>query len=608
MLRGPDCGLSSATTVRRVLGAVAEPRWSPDGSTLAWVAAVDGAPRLEVRPTAAWEGDLGRISIGGTRGGLWAWVDAARVVVVDGDGRLVVVSAAGHEVVVVAGVRGRPAAPAVSPDGTRVAFVDDTDDACVIAVAPLDGSLPARIVSRGADYSWDPAWSADGQVLAWHEWDFPGMPWDASRIVVAESDGANARVVAGGDDECVGQPRFAPSGPTRLAFVSDREGWTNVVVADPDGARRTVIAQERHEHAEPSWSPGQRSFAWSPDGTRLAWCRNEEGFGRLVVASVDLATAPVDLAKGWHRGLDWGPSGITAVRSGARTPPTVVVVQPDDGSRRDVVRIDTDVDPDTLAEPTPVTWAAADGTDVHGILYRSHARAPAPLLVMLHGGPTDQARVDWDTRVAEFVDRGWTVLAPNGRGSTGYGRTYAQALRLAWGVLDVDDTVAGIRAAVGRSWCDPARIAVHGSSAGGFTALLVAAAAPELVRAVAATYPVTNLVTLTAHTHRFESRYNDTLIGPLPAAALDYERRSPLAQVDAIRAPVLLLQGTEDPVVPAADTIAFADALRAAGGDVTLQLYDGPGHGWWQPDARADAIARTFLFLDSHTTTRRGRA
>jgi dipeptidyl aminopeptidase/acylaminoacyl peptidase len=475
----------------------------------------------------------------------------------------------------------------------------------VIAVAPLDGSASARVVSRGADYSWDPAWSADGRLLAWHEWDFPAMPWDASRIVVAEgdpdTDGSHPRVVAGGDDdESVGQPRFAPSGEPRLAFVSDREGWTNVVVADPDGARRTVIAQERHEHAEPSWSPGQRSFAWSPDGTRLAWCRNEDGFGRLVVASADRATAPVDLAKGWHRGLDWGPSGITAVRSGARTPPTVVVVQPDDGSRRDVVRIDTDVDPDALAEPTPVTWAAADGTDVHGILYRSPSRAPAPLLVMLHGGPTDQARVDWDTRVNEFVDRGWTVLAPNGRGSTGYGRAYAQALRRAWGVIDVDDTVAGIGAAIERSWCDPARVALRGSSAGGFTALLVAAAAPELVRAVAATYPVTNLVTLTAHTHRFESRYNDTLIGPLPDAALDYERRSPLAQVDAIRAPVLLLQGTEDRVVPAADTMAFADALRAAGGEVTLHLYDGEGHGSWRPEARAEADARMLDFLETN--------
>jgi dipeptidyl aminopeptidase/acylaminoacyl peptidase len=579
-----------------------EPRWSPDGSALAWVAAADGVAALYVEGRPAPVG-----SVSGTRGGVWAWVDAERLIVVDGDGALRVVARDGVPGAAVAGVRGRPAAPAVSPDGTRVAFVDDTDDACVIAVAPLDGSGPARVVSGGADYSWDPAWSPDGRVLAWHEWDFPAMPWDASRIVVADADGGNARVVAGGDGECVGQPRFAPVGAPRLAFVSDRDGWLNVSVADPDGGRRAVVAAEALEHAEPTWSPGQRSFAWSPDGLRLAWCRNEDGFGRLVVAPVDARHAVSELSKGWHRGLDWGPLGIAAVRSGARTPPTVVVVDVDK-SRRALAGVDTGgIDPDALVEPTPVTWRAAGGTDVHGLLYRSGARASAPFLAMLHGGPTDQVRVDWDTRVAEFVGRGWTVFAPNPRGSTGYGRAYAQALTHAWGVVDVDDAIAGIGAAIERGWADPARIALHGSSAGGFTALLVAAAAPELVRAVAATYPVTNLVTLTEHTHRYESRYNDMLVGPLPAAADEYRRRSPIARVATITAPVLLLQGTADPVVPTTDTIAFADALGAAGGDVTLQLYEGEGHGWWHPDARADAIARTFAFLDSHTTAR-GRA
>jgi dipeptidyl aminopeptidase/acylaminoacyl peptidase len=572
--------------VRRVLTAVAEPRWSPDGATLGFVAAVDGAPALFV-------GDRTQ-SVAGTRGGTWAWVDRERVVVVDGDGRLVVTTLEGGAVARISGVQGRPAAPAVSPDGTRVAFVDETDDGCVIAVAPLDGSGPAHVISRGADYSWDPAWSPVGPFVAWHEWDFPAMPWDASRIVIAGVDGGPPRVAAGRHGgESVGQPRFAPVGAARLAYVSDQRGWANV----------TVVGSEQHEHAEPTWSAGQRSFAWSPDGRRVAWCRNEAGFGRLVIAYEDRATAAADVAKGWHRGLDWGPRGIAAVRSGARTPPAIVVVDPRTGSRVDVARVDTDLELDGLVEPEPVTWTATDGADVHGLLYRSPADAPAPLLVMLHGGPTDQARVDWDTRVAEFVQRGWTVLAPNPRGSTGYGRAYAQALTRAWGVVDVDDTITGIDAAIDQDWADPRRVALHGSSAGGFTALLVAAAAGDRSRAVAATYPVTDLVSLGEHTHRFDSRYNDMHVGPLPLAADEYRRRSPIARVATIRAPVLLLQGTADPVVAAADTIAFAEALRAAGGDVTLQLYDGEGHGGWRPDARGDAIARTFTFLDHHTRT-----
>jgi len=571
-----------------VLSVLAEPRWSPDGSTLAWVAAENGIGGLVI------EGRADPIAtVAGTRGGTWAWVDPARVVVVDREGRLTVVGLDGT-VSVLRGVRGRPAAPAVSPDGTLVAFVDETDDACVIAVAPADGSAPARVVSRGADYSWDPAWSPVGRFVVWHEWDFPAMPWDASRIAIAGAERGTARVLAGGQGVSVGQPRFAPAGEPRLAYVGDQRGWANL----------NVVGAEHHEHAEPTWSPGQRSFAWSPDGRRIAWCRNEDGFGRLVIAGADGAVAPADVARGWYRGLDWGPAGIAAVRSGARTPPTIVVVNPANGSRRDVVAVDTDVDPDALVEPTPITWTARDGTNVHGLLYRPRTDAPTPTLVMLHGGPTDQARVDWDTRVAEFVDRGWTVLAPNPRGSTGYGRGYAQALTRRWGVLDVEDTVAGIEAAIEQGWADARSVALYGSSAGGFTALLVAAAAPELARAVAATYPVTNLATLTEQTHRFESRYNDMLVGPLPEAAAEYERRSPLTHAAAIRAPVLLVQGTDDRVVPAADTVAFADALGAAGGTVTLELYEGEGHGGWKPDARADSIARTFAFLEEHT---RGR-
>jgi dipeptidyl aminopeptidase/acylaminoacyl peptidase len=327
------------------------------------------------------------------------------------------------------------------------------------------------VISRGADYSWDPAWSPVGSFVVWHEWDFPAMPWDASRIAIVGAEAGAPRVIAGGDGKSVGQPRFAPKGAPRLAYVSDQLGWANV----------NFVAPEHHEHAEPTWSAGQASFAWSPDGRRIAWCRNEHGFGRLVVAAADRGTAPVDLAKGWHRNLDWGPAGIAAVRSGARTPPTIVVVNPANGTRVDVARVDTDVDLDALVEPAPVSWTASDGADVHGLLYRSSAGAPSPLLVMLHGGPTDQARVDWDTRVAEFVERGWNVLAPNARGSTGYGRAYAQALTHAWGVVDVDDTVAGIHAAIAQGWADPACIALHGSSAGGFTEILVDEASHVLV-------------------------------------------------------------------------------------------------------------------------------
>jgi dipeptidyl aminopeptidase/acylaminoacyl peptidase len=592
--------------VRRVLGTVAEPQWAPDGRHLAWVAAGKDAPQLLV---AAGDGHSepiranGSRGVAGTRGGTFAWVDATRIVFVDADGQLAIVGLDGSSPRDGPPVRGCAAAPAASARGD-VSYVDETTDACVVVVAPLDGSRAPHVVTR-ADFAWDPAWSPAGELLAWHEWDFPAMPWDESRIVISAADGSDATVVAGAPEESVGQPRFAPAGPRRLAFVSDRSGFANVVVADPSSTIQVAVRTEAHEHAEPAWGPGQRSFAWSPDGRLIAWCRNEAGFGRLVVAALDDADSPTDLAKGWHRHLDWSSAGIAATRSGARTAPSITVVEPGTGARRVIATAGEPEPGPEPVEPEVVTWAADDGTEIRGLLSRRRETFAdeAPLLVMVHSGPNSQAIVDWDERVQHFVSRGWTVLAPNYRGSTGAGRAFTQSLAGQWGTVDVSDTIDGIRTAVTRGLADPRRIAVIGSSAGGFTALLVAAAAPALVAAVVASYPVTDLCALAAGTHRFESHALDRHVGVLPDAVDVYRARSPINRVAEIRAPVLVMQGDADVVVSVSDTTAFVDALRAHGGDVQYHVYAGAGHGW-SPEITANARDRTDHFLTTKVLQR----
>jgi dipeptidyl aminopeptidase/acylaminoacyl peptidase len=357
------------------------------------------------------------------------------------------------------------------------------------------------------------------------------------------------------------------------------------------------VLPEPFEHAEPSWSAGQRSYAWSPAGDELAWCRNENGFGRLVIGAPDRKSAR-ELSKGWHRGLDWGDVGITCVRSGAVTPSQVVVLAPNGSARRAIARGPVGGFESTpLVEPRAVSWRSASAT-VHGLLWRPAGPAPTRgLIVHVHGGPTGQALADWNARVQWLVQRGFAVLQPNHRGSTGYGADYRNALDGQWGERDVADVAGGIRHAVKEGWAAPGRVAVMGGSAGGFTALLVAALHADVVAAVIALYPVTDLLDLAATTHRFESGSHLRLVGALPDARELYAARSPLYHAADVRAPVLLLHGADDAVVPAEQSAAFADALRRAGTPVERHVYDGEGHGWRYAATVADELARIEAFL-----------
>jgi dipeptidyl aminopeptidase/acylaminoacyl peptidase len=633
--------LSAAAVAHcRTLG---EPRWSPGGARLGWLEVAGGRVDLVVVPadgsapplqvTAA----VPVTKLGSYGGGGWCWAPAGdqagehdggqaveQVVYAGVDGRLLVIAPAGGPVRTLAD-EGTAAAPACAAG--RVAFVRETDETCRIAVVPLDGgAAPAEL--SDADYAWDPAWSPDGEWLVWHEWDLPAMPWDASRIVVARADGRDRRIVTGAAGSpgahAVAQPRFSPDG-AHLAWVSDANGWMQVWVATFDREHGDLrderpLLDEAHEHAEPSWGPGQRSYAWSPDGAEIVLNRNEDGFGRLVI--VDLASGrPRERSKGWHHGVEWGAPGIVCVRSGGRTAPQVTVLDPavdlacdltrgGSAGRRALARgAPGELDALDLPEPDLVTWAGPDGATVHGILWRPlpvlpvaaadgrPAGTPPPLLVDVHGGPTGQAVVGWSPRVRWFLSRGWAVLAPNPRGSTGYGREYLRALDEGWGDVDVADTVTGIRTLAARGAVDGERVAVMGGSAGGFTALLVGAATPPVVQAVVSLYGVTDLVDLAATTHRFESRYLDTLVGPLPACADRYRDRSPVTRAHEIGVPVLVLQGDQDKVVPPAQAELLVDALRAAGTEVEHHVYAGEGHGWSRPDTVIDALERTEAFL-----------
>ncbi len=589
---------------------LAEPRLSPDADRVAFVATAGGQAQLVVvvaegGPELVVTSDPPPRPAASYGGGAFDWApDGESLLYAALDGGLWRAPARGGrpERIVESPPGGPVGAPAVSPDGASVAFSVDQHDVAVVA---LDGrSWPVRL-SGEADFCFDPSWSRNGEWVVWHEWDVPHMPWDDSRLCARRADGTGpVEIVADPPGASVQQPRFAPD-DSQLGYLDDRDGWLNLWAVGRTLDDHRPLLAEHHEHGGPSWGLGQRSFAWAPDSRRVALCRNEVGFGSLLV--LDLAGGGVRaVGRGVHGSLDWRGDRLVALRSGVRTPTEVVVYEGADLSlRRTIARgplggfAELDLD-----EPEAVTWLGADGAAVHGRLYRPRRSAtgqdPAPLLAWVHGGPTGQWPVSFLPRFVYWLERGWAILVPDHRGSTGHGRAYTQAMAARWGDLDTADVAAGMRAAADRGWADRARMVPMGGSAGGFTVLNLLAHHGELCAAGVDLFGVADLFDLDESTHRFEAHYLHSLVGPLPAAAAAYHDRSPVNVAERIDAPLLILQGAEDKVVPVAQSRAIAERLRALGRTVELHVYDGEGHGWGRPETTVDELERVESFLRRH--------
>jgi dipeptidyl aminopeptidase/acylaminoacyl peptidase len=578
---------------------LAEPRLSPDGTCVV-VHVCDGGGARLVRIDLGDEGiahagpeltltyDPPVVGVHPSGGGSWEWTpDGAGIVYVAKTGLFIISSSGGPgRAIVLSG--DFISSPTVSGDGTQIAYVVETDAGQSVWIAHLDGSAPPRCVapSHESVFRYDPTWRPRTHQLHWQEWRAPDMPWDASAI------GGTSPVEVSATS--VGQPRWSPDG-ARLGYVGDATGFMVVTVDD------SPVLAEPFEHATPTWGSGQRSWCWSPDGKRVALVRNECGYGRLVIAHTSHEET-TEIGKAWHIGVSWsvtltGRNRIAAIRTGGVTPAQLVVY--DLAHDKTVTRTVVARGPVAgweqtgLVEPTTITWATDNGTELHGRLYVPSTTGPAPLIVSIHGGPTDQNTVQFNARFAYWLSKGWAIFVPDYRGSTGHGRAYQQAMNHGWGVVDVADVVSGIESFHGDLRINALRIVLMGGSAGGFTVLHLAARnLPGVVGAIAL-YPVTDLAELDATTHRFERTYNSTIVGP-PSI---YSERSPITSVAKIKVPLLLLHGDADPVVNVEQSRALVAAIQTAGGIVDYVEYPDEGHGWRKGETTADELRRIDAFL-----------
>jgi dipeptidyl aminopeptidase/acylaminoacyl peptidase len=477
----------------------------------------------------------------------------------------------------------------------------------VNSLVRLPLTVPAgtgEIVAAGCDFYASPRLRGDGQALAWLSWDHPRMPWDGTELWVAALDATGrpgpARCVAGGPEESIFQPEWGPDGS--LYFVSDRSGWWNLYRLRGEAVE--PLCPMDAEFGLPMWQFGMRTYGITGDG-RLLSAYTRDGVWRLGLLDPDrhqLTPVPLPFTELGDVHVD----GRRAVFLAGAPDQVGAVVELDlaTGATQVLRRASSlALDPGYLSRPRPVTCGSTGGRQTHALYYPPHNRdyqpVPGerpPLIVKSHGGPTAAASSALNLVVQFWTSRGFAVLDVNYGGSTGHGRPYRDSLRGQWGVVDVDDCIAAALHLARSGEVDGERMAIVGGSAGGYTTLC-ALAFRDVFRAGISRYGVSDPSALARDTHKFESRYLDSLIGPYPACEALYRERSPLAHAHRLRRPVLFLQGLEDRVVPPSQSETLADALRQAGIPVAYLAFPGEQHGFRRRDSIVRSIEAELAFL-----------
>ena len=476
--------------------------------------------------------------------------------------------------------------------------------ASIVAV-PLDGGADPVMLVSGPDFLAAPRPSPDGSSLAWLEWDHPDMPWDASRLRVASFGPGGllepSTLAAGGPEESIAQPEWSPDGI--LHFVSDRTGWWNLYRL-AEGPAIEALAPMEAEFADPAWVFGRSSYGFVPDGSIVATPRRA-GRDQLVHIRPGLLVGEVDTTYTEFEGLIVGANAIVALAGSATEPTVLARFDPTTLAVAGILRRSSSLalDPAVIAEPEAIDFPVGTDRVAHALYYPPRnpdfigpSDEKPPLVVLSHGGPTSNTSSALDLTKQLLTSRGIAIVDVDYGGSTGYGRAYRQELAGRWGLVDVDDCVAAADFLVHRGDVDPERLAIAGGSAGGYTTL-AALAFRDVFRAGISRFGVADLEALAQHTHKFESRYLDGLVGPYPASAATYRERSPVHFLDEISCPVLVMQGLDDRVVPPAQAEALVAALQANHIPHAYLAFEGEGHGFRAAAAIKRSLEADISFL-----------
>ncbi|GAB4519969.1 MAG: prolyl oligopeptidase family serine peptidase [Anaerolineae bacterium] len=512
---------------------------------------------------------------------------------------------------------GSVAAPTVSPDGRWLVYASHYSGRDGLALVDTEGATWPRQFIFGNDFIMQPAWHPAATHLAYIVWDHPSMPWDGTELRLAtlefDRDGVphveSVTIIAGDPNTSIFQPAFSPDG-RYLSYISDAPGYWQIFLYDLDTQTHTMLTDVPAEHGRPAWLQGMRTMAWESSSQGIVFLRNTRGYHTLH--HLDLASGSettIDALEPYTalEQISVSPEGRVAVLASAPTlTPRILSYGQAEGVRIHRRSSAETIQPSQLVNAEPVEWIGEDGEPVYGLLYlpqrdranqRDNATNRPPLIVLIHGGPSSQKTADYKAEDQFFATRGYAVLYVNHRGSTGYGKAYKDKLRGNWGVVDVQDAVSGAAYLAEQGLVDPDKRVIMGGSAGGYTVLQALVMHPGFFKAGVCRYGISNQFMLYDETHKFEARYNDSLIGTPMENPDVYRARSPLFHAEKITDALAIFQGADDNVVPKNQSDDLVAVLRARGVPHLYKVYEGEGHGFRKPETLADYYETVLKFL-----------
>lgn len=487
----------------------------------------------------------------------------------------------------------------VREDHSNTDHATKIEERSEIIAIDLNGNV--TILVSGADFYSNPRLNPTFDKVSYLCWSHPQMPWDGTECYCADINTTgeiiHTRLIAGSKTESIFQPQWSPNG--KLFFVSDRNNWWNIYHYTKNGVE--IVCDIPAEFATPQWVFGMSTYGFLNE-REIFCCFSQNGQWQLGL--IDITSKTLTAIQSEFKDI----AGVHCINEHAyffaasATQSNALYSFHKQTITPLIITSKSALTPDDIAQPQAIIFATSDNESAHAFYYAPKSKliiAPEntlpPLIVMCHGGPTGATETSLNLKIQFWTNRGFAVLDVNYRGSTGYGRQYRDRLKGNWGITDVIDVCSGAQYLIDRELVDKNKIAIRGSSAGGYT-VLAALAFGDIFKAGASLYGIGDLEALATDTHKFEARYLDSLVGEYPKEKAVYHARSPIHHIDQLNCPVIFLQGLKDKVVPPTQAEAMVAALTKKGIKNAYVTFAEEGHGFRQAESIQKAIEAELNF------------